>query len=105
MRAGRPTRQVVAKPKPRTTPTPPPDEPRLQQIHALLTPLGLTAIERHGDSGAWMAVFPFKLTGYDSSEQLGTAVYALVRDWAAPTPFGAGRLFKPDRWFVSFSLR
>lgn len=107
-RPGRPVGSFSLKRRSDALPAPAPPqplEPRLRAIHASLLPLQLSALERHMDSGHWMAVIPYQLQGFDTSEQLGNHVYALIRDWAVPTPFGAGRLFKPDRWFVSFQLK
>jgi hypothetical protein len=76
----------------------------LQRVHELLLPMRLKTIARHPDSGGWMAVFPYRLHGYHTAADLADRVYRVLRDVAVPTPFGSGRLFKPDRWFVSFAF-
>ena len=80
-----------------------PDE-ALRPIWDRLHPMGAILIEKHVDSGEWMAVFPYQMDGYNNSTALGDAVYAKCKDVLLPTPYRSGRLNKPDRWFVSFSI-
>jgi hypothetical protein len=86
-------------------PPPLPNEPRLRAVQTACLTFQILAIERHPESGEWMAVFPFKVGGYVQASDLGEQVYRSIRDHAVATPYGSGRLFKPDRWFVSFKLR
>jgi len=80
-------------------------DPRLKQIFAALQPMGVLEIEPHTDSGHWMAVFPMEIASVQNSEDLATLVERLTTQWALPTPFGAGRMFRPDRRFATFQLR
>jgi hypothetical protein len=86
-------------------PPPLPNEPRLRDVQTACLPYQIMAIERHSESGEWMATFPFKVNGYMTASDLAEQVYRAIRDTAVPTSYGSGRLFKPDRWFVSFKLK
>lgn len=86
-------------------PPPLPTEPRLRDVQLALQPFQVLGIERHTDSGEWMAIFPFKLHGYHNAAELAEQVLKQIKEHAVGTPYGSGRLFKPDRWFVSFKLR
>lgn len=102
----RPTkvRVVLQRPK-HYVPPPLPTEPRLRDVQLALQPFNVLGIERHPDSGGWMAVFPFKMHGYHTADELGQQVLKQIKEHATSTSYGSGRLFKPDRWFVSFRLR
>lgn len=81
----------------------PRDWPRgLIQALRRYTPL---AISPHAESGGWQIEVPYRLDGYATASDLADELLPAIKEWAAPTPFGAGRLFRPDRWFVSFQLR
>lgn len=98
------TRIIISK-APVYAPPPLPTEPRLREIQLALQPFQVRGIERHTDSGEWMAVFPYRVNGYNTASDLADQVYRLIKDRAVPTSYGSGRLFKPDRWFVSFRVR
>lgn len=98
------TRIIISK-KPVYEPPPLPTEPRLREIQLALQPFQVRGVERHVDSGEWMAVFPYRVNGYATASDLADQVYRLIKDRATPTSYGSGRLFKPDRWFVSFKVR
>lgn len=102
----RPTKVRVVLHRPKNyVPPPLPTEPRLRDVQLALQPFHVIGVERHPDSGEWMAVFPFKLHGYHNAAELSEQVLRQIKEHAVSTPYGSGRLFKPDRWFVSFKLR
>lgn len=86
-------------------PPPLPNEPRLAEVQQALLPFQVIGIERHTDSGEWMAVFPYRVNSYNTAADLAEQVYRQIKDSAIATSYGSGRLFKPDRWFVSFKLK
>lgn len=95
--------------KPRPLPPPVIYKPTLalKAIWDVLAPLGALAIEPHVDSGQWMAIFPkdhFKLM---SASELADRLWQdpKLRMLAKPTAFLAGRLIRPERWWVSFELK
>ena len=83
----------------------PPTEPRLRAVQQMLLTFQISGIERHADSGEWMAVFPYRINGYQTAADLAEQVLRHAKDVIEGTPYGSGRLFKPDRWFVSFKLK
>lgn len=80
-------------------------DPRLAHVYEALQPMGIIAIEPHVDSGHWQAIFPMEIANVQSSEDLMTLVARQIVQWALPTPFGAGRMFKPDRRYATFQLK
>lgn len=69
-----------------------------------IRPMGALRIEPHEDSGGYVAVFPYQLTGYVTAGELARAVFAAAPG-AGPTPFGSGRWQKPeDAWYVTFTI-
>jgi hypothetical protein len=104
----RPTETTVRVIMPKTKqyePPPLPNEPRLRDVQKALLPFQIIGIERHADSGEWMALFPYRVSGYNTAADLAEQVLRQIKDIAVSTPYGSGRLFKPDRWFVSFKLK
>lgn len=79
--------------------------PLMHAIARTFSSLGLRTITVHADSGGYAMVFPFLVNGIRSSADLSSIVWRLAKDAALPiepTPFGSGRWFNPDRWFVSY---
>lgn len=114
-----PTPLPVAKPIPPTIKPLPkarlqgvvlPDSPHpvLRAMVPLLRPIGLRALLPHPDSRGFMAVYPFRCSECESASELAELMWRVLRDAhipVEPTPFGSGRLFHPDRRFVTFDLR
>lgn len=81
------------------------DLPQLQAVLDSLEDYHVLALEQHEDSGGFMLTFPMGEHGTATSEALATMVYKSAEDWVKPTAFGSGRLFRPDRYYVTFHLR
>jgi hypothetical protein len=92
--------------RPRTLPPLPlPSDLRLQEVLRLCEDLKPAGIEPHPDSGGWQLVLPVGAGGFDSAAQAAHAVYTRAEDWIQPTSFGSGRLFQPDRWYITMHIR
>jgi hypothetical protein len=81
--------------------------PALKPVWKILSGMGAVRIEAHTDSGHWMAVFPKMHFNVHTAAELADRVWQdpKLRLIAKPTAFRAGRLQRPEVWWVSFELK
>jgi hypothetical protein len=79
----------------------------LKPVWEIVAALGALRIEPHVDSGQWIVVFPKAHFKVASASELADRVWQdpKLRLVAKPTSFRAGRLLKPELWWVSFELK
>lgn len=79
------------------------EAPEIAPIWPAMKAIGAVRVDTHADSGGYLAVFPFPMTGVDRAADISQRFFTAVPS-AQKTSFGAGRMVRPDHWYVTFTL-